>query len=95
MDELLLTEDMIAKDHRLRFKLKNGVHWWWNDEKNIPPVRFKSAIRVLRPEVQEWLDDMDFPHTLIMRRRSAEIWFEDYNQMMVFKLAWYKPTQRI
>jgi len=78
------------KQRLLTFRLYCDVHWVHGQFVRRPNQR-PHVERKLKPEIQEWLDEMNFPHVLKLRSGGRSlIRFKEARHAMLFKLRWYK-----
>ena len=78
-----------AEQRRLVFRLYMGVHWDMDGNEKRRPNTRPQPKRKLRPEIQEWLDNHDFPFRLVLKGGGqSRIIFEKKEHAMLFKLTW-------
>ena len=80
----------VYRERRLRtFKLYCDVHWFIAGNEPRQPNRRQVPIRVLKPELKQWLDDHRFPHSIrINSGGRSKITFAEKSHAMLFKLVW-------
>lgn len=80
----------VYREKRLTtIRLYCDVHWTIVANEPRQPNTRQKPIRQIKPEIQEWLDTMGFPHTLTLGGGGrSKVRFREKKHAMLFKLAW-------
>lgn len=82
------TPEEYRAESRRTFRLYHGLHW---SQHRIATKTGKivTASRYLNPEIQEWLDEMNFPHRVILLKDGrSKIVFQEDDHAILWKLTW-------
>ena len=79
--------------YRLRrertFQLYMGIHWYIDGNEQRQPNTRQQPKRRLVPELQHWLDNCGFPHSVFLKRDGrSRVIFDRRDHAMLFKLTW-------
>ena len=86
--EILRSPEEYREEARRSFRLKSGTHW----HRQVIVINNGKTVmgpRYLDPNMSKWLEEMGFPHKLILAKRGrSKIIFQETDHALLWKLTW-------